>query len=271
MNNMFRKIFIFFWKDLINMFSYKLGTVLYLIGLLIPLVIFYFLSQLVGDNAIPQIAKYSKEYFPFVLIGIAFSNYFIFGMNSLSASIRNEQMMGTLEAMLSTPTSIPTIIFSSVIFDFILTSLQIFLYIFLGIVVFNADIYLSKIIPTLIMLIFTISSFGVFGILSASFIIVFKKGNPISMLITQTSILFGGVYFPFEMLPDWIQFVSKCLPMTYALRGMRLLLLQGAEITEILPDLIFLILFSVIFLPISIWIFKVSVQKAKKDGTLIQY
>ncbi|MCK4668385.1 ABC transporter permease [Candidatus Dependentiae bacterium] len=266
-----RKVFIFFWKDLKNLFSYKLGSVLYAFSIFIPLIIFYFLSQLVGDEALPYISKYSLEYFPFVLVGLAFSNYFIFGINSLSASIRNEQMMGTLEAMLSTPTSIPTIIFSSVIFDFVLTSLQIFLYILFGKYIFNADIHFHKIIPMMLMLFFTITSFGTFGIISASFIIVFKRGNPLALLITQSSILFGGVYFPFEMLPGWVQLFSKCLPMTYSLRGMRLLLLQNAPFSEILPDLLFLVIFTMIFLPISIYIFKFSVNKAKKDGTLIQY
>ena len=218
-----RKISVFFWKDSINMFSYKLGSILYILNMFIPLVIFYFLSKLIDASALTNlhITKYSVEYFPFVLIGLAFSNYFIFGMNSLSTSIRSEQMMGTLEAMLSTPTSIPTIIFSSVIFDFVLTSIQIILYILAGILIFKADIHLNKIIPALILLILTITSFGTFGIISASFIIVFKRGNPLSLLITQSSILFGGVYYPFEMLPNWVQWISKCLPMTYSLRCMK--------------------------------------------------
>ncbi len=59
--------------------------------------------------------------------------------------------------------------------------------------------------------------------------------------------------------------------MTYVLEGMRLAFLQGYTISQLLPNIIVLGIFSLIMLPISIWIFSKAVQRAKQDGTLTQY
>ncbi|WP_171899571.1 hypothetical protein [Candidatus Marithrix sp. Canyon 246] len=52
---------------------------------------------------------------------------------------------------------------------------------------------------------------------------------------------------------------------------MRLAFLQGYTISQLLPNIIVLGIFSLIMLPISIWIFSKAVQRAKQDGTLTQY
>ena len=49
-----------------------------------------------------------------------------------------------------------------------------------------------------------LSSAGV-GILSASFIIYFKRGDPINFLLSGATTFLGSVFFPVEQLPDWAQ------------------------------------------------------------------
>ena len=62
-----------------------------------------------------------------------------------------------------------------------------------------------------------------------------------------------------------------CCQFTYSLEGMRLALLQGYSIRALLPNIVALILFSIIMLPLSIFIFGYAVKRAKIDGTLTQY
>jgi ABC-2 type transport system permease protein len=123
----------------------------------------------------------------------------------------------------------------------------------------------------LIILILTIICFSSIGILSASFIMVFKRGDPINMLLMGTSELFGGVLFPIEVFPQWLQSISHILPITYAVNGMRHALLQGYSLGNLAPDIFTLVLFSIILLPLSLFVFEKSVLKVKAEGGLVQY
>jgi ABC-2 type transport system permease protein len=40
------------------------------------------------------------------------------------------------------------------------------------------------------------------GIISAAFIMRFKKGNPVTWMVATASELLGGVYFPIDVLPE---------------------------------------------------------------------
>jgi len=66
-------------------------------------VTFYFIAKLFGRAATPYLESYGGDYFSFVLIGIAFSDYLGVGLTSFAGIIREGQMLGTLEAMLITP------------------------------------------------------------------------------------------------------------------------------------------------------------------------
>ncbi|HHT9138938.1 MAG TPA: ABC transporter permease [Candidatus Wunengus sp. YC60] len=162
----------------------------------------------------------------------------------LSKSIREGQMLGTLEAMLVTQT---------------------------GIFAYGVDIGNANVTGAVIILLLTIISFNSLGIISASFVMVLKKGDPISWMLTNVSGILGGVYYPVSVLPWWLQKLSYLLPVTYSMEGMRLSLLNGYSLKLLLPHIIGLTLFSLIMTPLSIAVFGYAVRKAKQDGTLTQY
>ena len=110
-----RKPQAFLKKDFLMETSYRFSFFLQFGGIFFSVVMFYFVSELIGSAPSVQqsLSRYGGNYFSFVLIGIAFSNFLSVGLGSFSSSIRGEQMMGTLEAMLVTPTRLSTIIISS--------------------------------------------------------------------------------------------------------------------------------------------------------------
>jgi ABC-2 type transport system permease protein len=60
---------------------------------------FFFLSRLVGEGIAGQLEPYGGNYFSFVLIGVAFTDYLSVSLSSFAGQIRSAQMQGTLEAM----------------------------------------------------------------------------------------------------------------------------------------------------------------------------
>jgi ABC-2 type transport system permease protein len=265
------KILAFIKRDFLMEWSYRFSFCLNILGIFVSVVTFYFIAKILGEGASPYLSEYGGEYFPFVLIGIAFSGYFSTALKSFAFNIRREQFLGTLEAMLITPTKISTVILASSLWDFLFASITVLIYLFFGIFFFGLKLFQPNIFLAGIILILTIICFSGIGMISAGFIMLFKKGDPITWLISTFSSLLGGVYFPIEILPQTAQKLSAFIPITYALRSIRLILLQGASAEKVVFDIFILLAFVVVLLPIGILVFKFAVKMAKIEGSLTHY
>ncbi len=265
------KVIAFIKRDFFNQVSYKLDFFLGWLGILVQIVTFYFISRLFGKEAGGYLRDYGGQYFPFVLIGIAFSGYLLNALKDCANNLRLEQLIGTLEMMLVTPTKLSTIIFSMSFWSFIYTSISVFFYLLCGVLFFKLNLSQANFLSALVVFILTIFSFSSIGVISAAFIVVYKRGDPINWLIGTFSVLFGGVYFPVNILPKSLQLISCFLPITHSLKGLRYALLEGYTLNALLPEISMLFVFSVVFLPLSILIFKYAVKKAKINGTLAHY
>ncbi|MBN1234999.1 MAG: ABC transporter permease [Methanotrichaceae archaeon] len=266
----FEKASWFIKRGYLLQMSYKFDFFLRMFFMLFNILTYYFIAKMMGDAAANYLEPYGGDYFSFVLIGMAFSGYLMISLRSFSESVRDEQMMGTLEAMLVTPTGTSSIIALSSLWNFIFASFRVLLYLLIGIIL-GVDMTRANIGGALIILILTIICFSGIGILSASFIMVFKRGDPINMLLMGTSELFGGVLFPIEVFPQWLQNISHMLPITYAVNGMRHALLQGYSLADLALDISILALFALILLPLSLFIFERAVIRVKAHGGLVQY
>ncbi len=266
-----KKPFAFIYKDFIHSANYKFAFLAQWFGIFFASLTFFFLSKLFGSAVTPYLKPYGGDYFSFVLIGIAFASYLRVSLGSFSRCISEAQVLGTLEALLVTQTRIPTIIISSSLYSFLITSVRVIVFLLLGALFFGLRITDANYIGALVILLLTIISFSSLGIVSASFIMVLKKGDPLTWVFSNVSWLLGGVFYPVAVLPGWLQKISYLLPITYALEGMRLALLKGYTMAGLMPSIIPLLVFSIVMLPISLSMFKFAVKKAKMDGSLIQY
>ena len=95
------KLWAFVKRDFLSEVSYRLSFLMGVVGMFFSLLAFYFLTQMIdpttkGLQGIPP--------FDWLLIGLAFQFYFSTALFAFSRKIRSEQMLGTLEAMLVSPT-----------------------------------------------------------------------------------------------------------------------------------------------------------------------
>jgi ABC-2 type transport system permease protein len=84
-------------------------------------------------------------------------------------------------------------------------------------------------------------------------------------------LILSGLLFPPEVFPSSMKTLSNFIPTTYSLHGLRLAILKGNPINSLTNDVIALVLFAVIFLSISSYIFPFAVKISKRKGTLTQY
>jgi ABC-2 type transport system permease protein len=265
------KSWAFFKRDLIENASYKTSFILELGGILANIFSFFFIAKLVGDSAGPYLAEYGGNYFPFVVIGIAFSGYLTASLDSYTQAIGKEQGLGTLEALLVTPTGLPTIALGGAIWSFIFTSLRVAVYLILGALFFGLDMEKANVPAALVTLLLTITSLSGFGIVSAGFTLMLKRGDPVNFFVGGFSKFLAGVYFPVAILPPFVQKISLLIPLTYSLRAMRMAILNGASFGALSSDLGMLTLFSLTLLPLSVFFFKYSVRRVMIDGSWAHY
>lgn len=268
---MIRKILALIKKDFQIEISYKFAFILNIFSVAASLIIYYFIDIMFGRTVTEHLQVFGVNYFPYVLLSMAFFSYIGVGVGSFAAKIREEQMQGTLESLLLSPTKVEVIILSMGLWNLIFATLNVAVYLIFGHFVFNVDFSQINLLSTFIILILTIISFSSLGIISASFILVLKRGNPVDWVINTLEGILGGVFFPVTVMPKFMQVIAHCLPITYAIRSLELAVYKGASIYALGQDIFVLSLFCLFLAPVSLWCFKKGMFIARKNGTLGQY
>lgn len=261
----------FLLRDFRQTVSYRFAFVLDILGVFFNAATFYFVAKLFGEATTPHLESYGGNYFPFVLIGIAFSTYQTVGLTSFSQSLRQEQFMGTLESILVAPIRISTFLTGSALWDFTYATFEVAFYFVVAFVAFGLTLPNANILPAVVSLFLTLTTFMGLGILAAAFILLFKRGNPVTWAIATASELLGGVYFPTKILPDWMKSISEWIPMTHALESLRATLLRNAGFQEVGANLAFLGIFTLVIWAIGIFAFQLALKKTQDDGSLSHY
>jgi ABC-2 type transport system permease protein len=261
----------FIARDFFTETSYRLSFLLSLAGIIFNVLVFYFLSVFIDQATTPNLAGTDGDYFSFVLIGVAFGAYFNAGLTSYSSSLREAQKTGTLEAMLMTPASLPAIVTGSAAWSYIFTSFRVLVYLMVGMLVSDLRFAGANYLAALAGLLLAVISFASIGIIAAGVIMVVKRGNPVTIIFASVANLVSGVYYPIEVLPEWLQVIARLMPLTYALRLMRQSLLAGASWSDLANDFLALIIFAAILFPLSLMVFRAAVQRARLEGSLAHY
>ena len=95
-----QKMAAFIKRDFSTNISYRLSFFFQFSGIFFSVVTFYFIAKLFGKAATPYLESYGGDYFSFVLIGIAFSDYLGVGLSSFAGTIREGQMLALFSVVL---------------------------------------------------------------------------------------------------------------------------------------------------------------------------
>lgn len=272
---LFRRIRAFIIRDFQLALSYRVEFFIKILWILGVVTTFFFISQIFVGGFVSS--QYSQWQNPLIawLTGMAMLNYFMTGFSSLANAIRQEQMQGTLESVLLTPINVPTVIVSSSAWAYVEATFYSFLYLFFGWLFFDVQ-YKGNFLLALAFLILTTLCLACLGILSASFTMVFKRGDPFAILLGAGTALFSGVFYPKEMLQEALgetggKILANINPSTHGLDGIRSVLVQGKDFADVQSSFFTLLGFLAVLLPFSLWIFGKAVKRAKREGSLIQY
>ncbi|HHN74385.1 MAG TPA: ABC transporter permease [Acidobacteria bacterium] len=253
--------------------SYRLAFVLQGLGLFVSSTLWYFIAGVFGGTRNPDLAEAMGNvgYFPFVLVGLMVNRFQEVSLNAYAAQIRQEQTTGTLEAMLVTPARLGHLMLAASSWSYLMAGMQSAMYLVFGVFVFGVELDPGNLLGALLAVVLTAAAVSGIGILSAAFVLYFKRGNPVNFVISATSALFGNIFFPSQMLPDSLSWLARFVPLSYASNAVRGALLRGASLAQLAPDLLALAAFAAVLMPAGLFGARLAIRRAKREGTLVQY
>lgn len=257
----------FVWRDIAMGLSYRTATGLSLLSTIGRVLVMWLPAQLLSDSRL-----YGTEggFLGYAIVGTSMMSVFLASYGGFAGAIRGEQAMGTLEAILMTPASTTAVVVGSNLWGICYAILDAALMLTTGAAVFGLT-FKGSWLDAAIVVLLTNLSFASVGILSAAFAVVFKRGDPFRVLVSAASFLLGGVIYPVDVLPTWVQRFSFLLPITHGARALRGILLQGQPLANFSSELAVLGIFALIGIPASISLFGLAVRQSKRDGSLLQY
>lgn len=266
-----RKLAAFVRRDFLIAWSYRLPFIGEWLGLVLQAFMFYFVGLMVDPAKLPAFGGDQVSYLEFVAVGIALAAFVALALGRVASGMQEEQLTGTLESLLMTPTSPTTIQIGSVLYDLIYIPLRTAVFLVVIAVAFGLDFDASGLLPASVVLLAFIPFVWGLGVASAGTTLTFRRGSGFVGLGSSILVLFSGAFFPLDLLPGWIEALASVNPITIAVDGMREPLLAGSGWDGVGRAVAVLVPLSAVSLTAGIVTFRWALHRERGRGTLGLY
>jgi len=257
----------FFRVDAVEEFNYPLSFAMRLLGIIAPLIPFFFISELVGDS--PQVGG---DYLTFTVIGLSMTALMSAAMVGFGNTLQRAFQRGTMETFLVEPvpwTTLPLAmnqwqVMNGLIYMVMILSCG-------GLLGANYD--LAGIPAAALIAVLGIVAGLSIGIISAAVLLLTLKSTPVIRIYDIASSLLAGSIFSVAQLPGWAQALSALLPHTYVINGVRTALMAnpGSYEVSLQQAVIALLIFDVIAFSFGIFLWRRTLEFSRKIGLLGGY
>jgi ABC-2 type transport system permease protein len=203
------------------------------------------------------------------MIGAVFWNFLSIVFGFIAETVAWERWEGTLEYTFMAPVRRWAQLLGSTMYAILYGLVHTFvmllvLGLFFGLEFSQAD----PITPIVFLAVGSLSFIGI-GMMAAILPLMYvERGAQMTFVLQSLLLLVSGVYYSVEVLPEWMQALSRLSPATYVLEGMRAGLIDGVPINELLHLVWPLLVMAVVFIPLGIWTFGKAEAYAKRTGKL---
>jgi ABC-2 type transport system permease protein len=205
-----------------------------------------------------------------LIVGAIFWNYLSVVFSWIAETITVERWEGTLEYTMMAPVRRSTHLLGSVAYAMVYGLIHTAA-ILVAMVVFFPNLSVGHADVLTVVTFMVLGSFSFVGIAMLAAILPLlyvERGAQMTFVIQSVLLLVSGVYYSIEVLPGWMQIVSRFSPATYALEGVRKGLIDGVPISQLGGDIWPLIVMGVVLIPFGLWAFGRAERYAKRTGKL---
>jgi ABC-2 type transport system permease protein len=186
-------------------------------------------------------------------------------------ALRTDQIRGTLEAVFMTPASRLAIIFGPVVTQ-VVWALWMFVIVGIALVVgFGTQIGPGEALRAIAVILVAVPALYGLGALFAAVVLRFGEVHALVQGVRGVFTALCGMSFPIIVLPELARSVALTLPPTYLIADLRAVLLNGANLVELIPDLTILLGIGVLLCVAAIIAFARTERYARRGGALAQY
>lgn len=211
-------------------------------------------------SAIVGIIPGNPNYFEFVAPGIIAMIVMTAVLTGLAAAISKEKEDGTLDGILISPINRLAIILGKALAQSVRGLIQGAIVLLLAVTLFGVSIHGNLLLITLILLLGIFSFVGL-GILVSAMASEQETATQILFMFQFPMLFLSGVFFPILMMPQFMQAISKFIPLTYAINALRKVMVLGANMADIQTELLILLIFGAVTLTIAVPVFKKVITK----------
>jgi ABC-2 type transport system permease protein len=180
-----------------------------------------------------------------------------------------ERWEGTIEYTLMAPVRRVTHMAGQTFFAVIYSLFFTAIILVVTVVLFEIDMSSANMLGGLMMLLVGSLSFIGVGVMGSILPLLFpERGAQMTHVIIALLLLVSGVYYPVEVLPEFLQKLSVLSPATYVLDGTRLALLEGATFVELWSYVWPTLIMGIIAIPVGLRVFGQAERYAKRKGKL---
>jgi ABC-2 type transport system permease protein len=265
------KIPAFVRRDLLVTMSYRGAFVMDVLNLATQAVMFWFIGKMVDPATLPTYGGARASYMEFVAIGMVLSLVIALLLQRVAMAVRQEQMIGTLESLLVTPTATTTVQVGSVAFDLLFVPVRAAIFLILIALGFGLHLDAGGVLPALLVMLAFVPFIWGLGLLSAAAMLTFRRGGGTVIVGATVLGLLSGAYFPLDLLPGWLQAVASVNPVAIAIDGVRQALLSGDGWASLHPDVLLLVPMAAMSLAAGVVAFRLGLAREHRNGTVGLY
>jgi ABC-2 type transport system permease protein len=196
----------------------------------------------------------NPNYFQFMAPGLMAMTIMMAAMIGLAGSISREREIGTMDGILSAPISRLSIVLGKSLAQVVRGLLQALLTLVLAILLFGVVVHGNFLLLALLLLLTVFSFIGI-GIMISALASEQETAMTIMMTLTFPMLFLSGALFPIQQMPVAMQWISKGLPLTYAVEALRKCIVLGTGITGMMPEVWVMLGFGVVFTAVAIPVF----------------
>ena len=167
-----------------------------------------------------------------MILGVAYLHIGQVALTQMGTQLREEQLQGTLEILLTSGRSPLFLLLGSLTWPLLMRLGMSAFMLVASALWFGAKFGAADWPAFTLSTILTCLAFSAFGVLSAAFVLAFKRGDPVGRLLSVATLLVGGTYVPVESLPAWLRPFGEMHPMTHGLRAARIACMEGRGVGD---------------------------------------
>ncbi len=168
-----------------------------------------------------------------------------------SMAVVREREGGTLEQLIVTPIDKTSLMLGKIVPFLLVGYVQVSIILLLGRLLFHVPIQGSLALLYVTTFPFIVANLAI-GLFVSTLVRTQAQAMQLGFLFLLPNILMSGFMFPREAMPQAAQWIAALLPLTYFLDILRGVLLKGLPWQGLVEDTMILVLFSVVFVVLSV-------------------